>query len=459
MGPVTGLIHGAGLNQPSPITALTSAAAAQEWAPKVLGIVNLLDSLDLSRLKMVVGFGSIIGVTGMRGNAVYGFSNEVMANLLAGLRRRLPHAHVVSIAYSIWDEVGMGARLGSVEKLSAEGIAAIPVAEGVRRFMQLASADADTDQVIIAGRMGRNKTWNMAGRDQPNHPGETLIYHNPRVEAVYRRRLSLAKDTYLADHNFKGSFLFPTVFGLEAMARAVCTVSGIDRLGSHSITDVSLARPITAGQHYDTELEVYAEVLERQARSDPVRVRAGVRCDLTGFEQDHFAATFVLQDLGVGPVHEVEVGKPLPAVKAGTLYGDILFQGPAFQRINSIHRLENPEPGKGLCVFRSRHEPDGLLLGDPYFRDSLLQSVQIIIPQDVSLPVAIDRIDFYAGWNAGAGDRTCVAYLHERTGDFYQSSVVALDPDGRVVERLHGYRLKVLEQRGTPRALRELALA
>jgi hypothetical protein len=52
-----------------------------------------------------------------------------------------------------------------------------------------------------------------------------------------------------------------------------------------------------------------------------------------------------------------------------------------------------------------------------------------------------------------------VAYLHERSGDFYQSSVVALDPDGRVVERLHGYRLKVLEQRGTPRALRELALA
>src|SRR5512134_954382 len=99
--------HGAGLNQPSPITALTNAAAALEWAPKVLGIVNLLDSLDLSRLKMVVGFGSIIGVTGMRGNAVYGFSNEVMANLLAGLRRRLPNAHVVSIAYSVWDEVGM----------------------------------------------------------------------------------------------------------------------------------------------------------------------------------------------------------------------------------------------------------------------------------------------------------------------------------------------------------------
>jgi enediyne polyketide synthase len=352
----------------------------------------------------------------------------------------------------------MGARLGSIEKLSAQGIGAIPVAEGVSRFLQVTSADADTDQVIVAARMGRNGAWNMAGEAQPEDAGETLIYHHPQVEAVYRRRLSLATDPYLVDHNFKGSFLFPTVFGLEAMAKAVCTVMGIDRLGSHSISDISLARPITAGQRYDTDLEIHAEVLERKVKGDPVRVRACVRCDLTGFEQDHFAATFVLQDLGVGPVHEVEIGTPLPIAKLGALYGDVLFQGPVFQRINSIHRLENPEPGKGVCVFRSHHEPDGLLLGDPYFRDSLLQSAQIIVP-DVSLPVSIDQIDLFAGWDSGVGERTCVSYMHERNGDFYVGSVVALDRDGRVVERLHRYRLKIVEQRDTPLVLRELSLA
>ncbi|MBK8176046.1 MAG: SDR family NAD(P)-dependent oxidoreductase [Rhodospirillales bacterium] len=460
LGPITGLIHGAGLNQPRPITAVSSAAAIEECAPKVLGLVNLLDRLDIARLKMVVGFGSIIGVTGMQGNAVYGFSNEVLANVLAGLRRKAPHAHVATIAYSVWKDVGMGARLGSIEKLSALGIGAIPVSEGVRRFLQLACADADADQVIVAGRMGRSGAWSApaAVRSSPS-AGETLIYHQPQVEAVYRRRLSLATDPYLVDHNFKGSFLFPTVFGLEAMAKAVCAVMGIDRLTAHSIIDISLVRPITVGQRYDTELEIHAEVIERETDEDPVQVRAGVRCDLSGFEQDHFAATFVLRDPGAGPELDVDVTDALPITKAGALYGDVLFQGPVFQRINSIHRLENPEPGKGICVFRSRHDPDGLLLGDPYFRDSLLQSVQVIIPQDVSLPVSIDRIDLFDGWNSGAGERTCVSYLHERTGDFYHSSVVALGRDGRVVERLQGYRLKVLEQRETPPAMREFALA
>ena len=47
LGPVTGLIHGAGLNHPRPITAVSSSAAAQECAPKVLGLVNLLDRLDV----------------------------------------------------------------------------------------------------------------------------------------------------------------------------------------------------------------------------------------------------------------------------------------------------------------------------------------------------------------------------------------------------------------------------
>ena len=37
---------------------------------------------------------------------------------------------------------------------------------------------------------------------------------------VFTAHLSLETDPYLVDHNFQGSYLFPTVFGLEAMAQA-----------------------------------------------------------------------------------------------------------------------------------------------------------------------------------------------------------------------------------------------
>lgn len=460
LGPVTGLIHGAGLNKPRPITTVSAEDAVKECAPKVLGFAHLMAALDVSRLKAVIGFTSIIGVTGMPGNAIYAFANAALANALADLRRTHPDTHVIGIAYSVWDEVGMGARLGSIEKLGSAGIGAIPVAEGVDRFLCLALADAGTSEVIVAGRMGGNPTWNRAASTAVVGGEGALIYHCPQVETVIRRRLSLKTDPYLLDHNFKGSYLFPTVFGLEAMWRAVMQATGHQQSPeSLSIIDISLIRPMTAGHNYDSELEVYAEVLERESSVAPLQVRAGIRCDLSGFEADHFAATFVLQPLGEGPLHDVAYDDPLPIAKLGPLYGDILFQGPLFQRINSIHRLENPEPGKGICVFRSAHTRDGFHLGDPYFRDSLLQSVQIIIPRDLSLPIGIDRIDLFPGWNEDRPERTCVAYLHRRDGDCYESSVLALGDDGRIIQRLDGYRLKILETRASAKDARDLVPA
>ncbi len=455
LGPISGVIHGAGLNRPRPVTAVSPSAAVQECVPKVCGITHLLDRLEPQRLKLVAGFSSIIGVTGMPGNAWYGFANETLANLLAAYGQANPQTHVVSIAYSVWDEVGMGARLGSVDNLRKQGIGAIPVDEGVLRFLRLVSAKTGVDQVVVAGRMGPHRTWNKAdtlsvnSTDSNQAYREQPLYYQPGVELVVRRQLSLTKDLYLLDHNFKGSYLFPTVFGLEAMAQAVRQVTGVDCLDSLSIRDISLERPISVSEHHDTEIEIYAEVAERETDAEPLQVRAGVRCDLSGFKRDHFAATFVLGDLGIGPVHEVEAPEePLGIKKQGALYGDILFQGPRFQRINTLHRLENPAPGKGICVFQADYENSEFLLNDPYFRDALLQSVQIIIPQDLSLPVSIERIDIYQGAKDQNQERQCVAYLNRREGDYYLATVVTLSAaDGRVLERLDGYRLKILENR------------
>ncbi len=52
-----------------------------------------------------------------------------------------PASEIVTIAYSIWDEVGMGAKLGSINRLAEKGIGAIPVKEGIRHFRQLIEGD------------------------------------------------------------------------------------------------------------------------------------------------------------------------------------------------------------------------------------------------------------------------------------------------------------------------------
>lgn len=68
-----------------------------------------------------------------------------------------------------------------------------------------------------------------------------------------------------------------------------------------------------------------------------------------------------------------------------------------------------------------------LILGDPYFRDSLLQSAQVVIPKDLCLPVRIDSIEIYQRQSAESGMRVGVMTPNKRTEREYSSTVFAID--------------------------------
>ena len=108
LGPVTGIIHGAGLNRPRLTGQIKPEQAFAECAPKVLGLLHLLDALDHNPPKLIAGMGSIIGVTGMPGNGWYGFSNEVMDIALRGFAGEHPETQAVDVAFSVWKDKGMG---------------------------------------------------------------------------------------------------------------------------------------------------------------------------------------------------------------------------------------------------------------------------------------------------------------------------------------------------------------
>ncbi|MFK7822128.1 MAG: SDR family NAD(P)-dependent oxidoreductase, partial [Planctomycetaceae bacterium] len=82
LGKITGVVHGAGRNNPGMASAATGEAVLSEISPKVLGATNLLEALGDRSLKCLVGLTSIIGVTGIPGNSWYAFSNETLDLLL-----------------------------------------------------------------------------------------------------------------------------------------------------------------------------------------------------------------------------------------------------------------------------------------------------------------------------------------------------------------------------------------
>src|SRR5439155_24874521 len=69
LGPVTGVLHGAGRNEPGALTSLDMAAFRRTFAPKIGGLRAVLDAIEPARLKLLVTFGSIIGRAGLRGEA------------------------------------------------------------------------------------------------------------------------------------------------------------------------------------------------------------------------------------------------------------------------------------------------------------------------------------------------------------------------------------------------------
>jgi acyl transferase domain-containing protein/pimeloyl-ACP methyl ester carboxylesterase len=455
LGPVTGVVHGAGSNTPKRVEQASVEQARREVAPKVLGILNLCAALEGAPPKLIVGLSSITAVTGMPGNAWYGFANEALELTVRQFAARHPETAAQSIAFSVWDEVGMGARLGVVQTLADMGVAPIPADEGVRRFLELIHHDAGAGRVVVAARLRGLDTWAPEAPELPAAARylEDVIHLEPGVEVVARAELTLERDGYLRDHVYKGTHLLPTTFGLEAMAQAAAYVLGERTLGAVRIEDIRLERPIPVDPADGTRIEVRAEALERRAPDDPRRVRAAIGVESSGFATDHFSAVFVLDAVTDAPAADVESApEPLSIDPRADLYGGLLFQGPRFQRLESIHRLDSEG-----CVFRAHQTDERLILGDPYFRDALLQAPQLMVPQSLCLPVAIDALELFGDPEGRSGSRVCVA-RRERDQDGYErSQVLALDDDGRVMERLTGYRTRILERREDHPTAAELA--
>jgi acyl transferase domain-containing protein/acyl-CoA thioesterase FadM len=461
-GPITGLIHGAGLNRPRLTGQVDPQQAFAETAPKLLGLLHILDILAARPPKLIVAIGSIIGISGMPGNGWYGFSNEAMDIALRGFTVDHPQTAAVDVAFSIWGETGMGVRMGNVKLLREKGIDAISTDEGVARFLKLFTHDPTRRQVVVTARMAGLDTWRPAAPEVPRGWRFLEARHHvtPGVEAVFAAHLALETDPYLKDHHFQGSYLFPAVFGLEAMAQAAQYLLGRSDLSRLQIRDVRLDRPITVDPDTGADIVIRAMVAESPDKGETV-VQAGIVKTGSGVEADFFRASLVFDPPDGAPEAAVTLPEaPTPLVPHTDLYRpSLLFQGPRFQGIRTVWAIEASDQGSVEALFTSNPsaaehlssaafgegQTRHLSLGDPFFGDTLLQSAALMVPQDTSLPVAIERMDLFPEFFEATAPATVQVRLVEKTDRNLTVQVVALGQSGAVRAVLSGYRLNILK--------------
>ncbi|MEV4711645.1 type I polyketide synthase [Micromonospora sp. NPDC049374] len=449
LGPATAILHGAGRNEPTALAELDVATLRRTLAPKIDGLRALLDAVDLDRLRLLVTFGSVIGRTGLRGEAHYALANEWLAELTREIGRERPNCRAVCLEWSVWSGVGMGERLSVVESLLRAGVTPIGPDAGVRMLRQVLTDAQLPPVLVVTGRTGGLETIRY---DRPELPVlrflERPLVHYPGVELVTEVDLSADTDRYLPDHRLDGDLLFPAVLGLEAMAQVAGAVTGDKEISL--IERVEFRRPIVVPAGGRTTIRVAALVTSADA------VEVEIRSAETAFAVVHFSATVRGGADGAasdGPERLTGDLARVPLDPASDLYGDTLFQSGRFRRLRRYRRVAARETEAEVttdqsATWFSAYLPGDLLLGDPGARDAFMHGLQVCVPDATLLPVGVDRLRCAGPPLAAAGALTLTASEREQSGDTYVYDIAVRDRCGRVVEVWQGLRLRAVRRRG-----------
>jgi len=276
LGAIRGIIHGAGYESACRFERKTPEGLEATLAPKCVGLEHLLAAVDRDALEAVVGFGSTSGRLGGHGQTDYSLANEMLAKLLCdrtrGLRSTVFHWHA-------WDEVGMASRPESRFVLARLGLRFMPLAEGVRRFMDELEAGLPDAEVLVtepAMCPGADETSAAVVRGQPIR-GSLVARVEPREAATcVWFALDPTKDRFLLDHKQFGRPLLPAVMGAELLLQAV-RAAGDD---ADEIRDFVVERPL--GFAVDRPCEIRVDVAPAVAGRRDVRGWAEERVHLRG---------------------------------------------------------------------------------------------------------------------------------------------------------------------------------
>ncbi|WP_410658267.1 type I polyketide synthase [Amycolatopsis sp. lyj-112] len=448
-GPVTAVLHGAGRNEPAALFSLTEETFRKTLAPKIGGLNAVLDAVDQDKIKLLVTFGSIIGRAGLRGEAHYATANDWMTELTVRFGREHPQARAIALEWSVWSGTGMGEKLGVVSALMRDGITPIPTEEGIEILRQVVGDPAAPSVLVVCGRTGGLATLPVEKRELPlTRFVDRAVVHYPGVELITEADLSAGSDPYLADHLLDGQLLFPAVIGMEAMTQVAKAALGVESLPAPVFSGVEFLRPIIVSPGGSTTIRLAA--LARDAGTVDVVLRSGE----TGFSADHFRARLEFSrpdPLGETVVRDVAL-PPVPVDPTTELYGTVLFQGKRFQRVTGYRRASArhavAEIATGAKVdWFAPFLPQEQLLADPGTRDAMMHAIQCCVPDATLLPQGIERL--YLAEPGKQDPEYVLLDARERSqdGDSYIYDLDVRNPDGTLVERWEGLKLRAVRKR------------
>ena len=228
---VTGIVHGAGLEDSKLVSDKTWETFDKVTRVKVDGLRALLDACD-EVPSVVCAFTSVAGRFGNGGQTDYSAANSVLDAEMARISAK-GDARGIAIGWTGWRDVGMATR-GSIESVfAAAGIETLDVSEGVSCFVDEVMRGGKR-RVLVCGSLGLMDKFHsfretplklppkMASMmdDARRFPFIDKILLSEEGKTLHSQcTLSVADYPFLSDHAIEGVPYHPGVMAMEMFAQ------------------------------------------------------------------------------------------------------------------------------------------------------------------------------------------------------------------------------------------------
>ena len=148
-GPVSAMVHAAGVLADRLIAETTAAEARTVLSPKLYGLRWMLEAVSENPPRWIALFSSVAGRLGNRGQAAYAMANEAMNKTAHWLKRRHPDLRVVSLNWGPWN--GGMVNEGLKKLFQQSGVPLIEIEAGAAAFLAEIGGAGDAVEVVIGG--------------------------------------------------------------------------------------------------------------------------------------------------------------------------------------------------------------------------------------------------------------------------------------------------------------------
>ncbi len=424
-GPITGLVHGAGVLADKLIADLTPEQFDRVFETKVDGLRALLAATADDPLSMICMFSSIAARTGNTGQAAYAMANEVLNKVAqAETARRGRTCLVKSLNWGPWAGGMVTPELKA--HFEKQGVPLIPLELGGQMFVdELRQADPGDVEVVLGG---------------PSDP--------TGVERSLNLPVSLDSHSHpqMDGHRIQDSPVLPAVqvldwfIGAAVDARPDLAFAALKDL--KVLKGVPLERYNAGGDRFTVRCTESGQALLTELGLE-LRSEEGTT---------HYKGTAVLTD-------RANHLAPLPALPPlelepspwsdDELYGALLFHGAPFRVIRSVEGVSRDGMVAVIAGLRAMGWPEGTYQTDVAAMDGALQIARLWgyhMASRPSLPTAIAEFRRYV---AGPADGPLRVDLRGRAVNKHRtlSDIRLTTLDGTVMADMRGVEMHFLPER------------